>query len=508
VRTESNGQARPKADEDENPSSARFHSFCKQLAEALGVPKEFIQERITQALLHDETQLKELCDHLMAASEHYGQAMSLLKDEPLNRPVTIRIGTTNLINMRVLPAVLESVRQKFRAAYPDVQLRFVQTIMDSDDLLFATQPLVGIDAIVACCLDARAGTLSRAELAASLPLRCCLLRQRDAQSPESGSRSLASWESLRGTEMVALATRRKHFDVPWADVESMMESIEEVPTLLEAHARVAASDAWTMSYRELLDDEDEQTLEAIDLPRDVHRQIPLIVAVLPQTRRSKRSRSTSRADSGLGVEKQMALAMLKECLQTAFEQKKKVKRDAEQLTHLLARFPYSYHISDYAPEGEESRRVWFAGRAAVECTSNGNLTGMFTIGSPVGDSLRVRVFGRPISYQDGGVWHLQWRGEDPREESGTTNMVVTMTDLKESPFLLGSWVGRSSWTGGDIRPSGGPFVLHTRPDLTARELRKLVLSRQDHCVPDLRQLSNDLIPIEAEDPTAPPRKPR
>jgi hypothetical protein len=210
----------------------------------------------------------------------------------------------------------------------------------------------------------------------------------------------------------------------------------------------------------------------------------------------------------LGVEKQMALAMLKECLQTAFEQKKKVKRDAEQLTHLLARFPYSYHISDYAPEGEESRRVWFAGRAAVECTSNGNLTGMFTIGSPVGDSLRVRVFGRPISYQDGGVWHLQWRGEDPREESGTTNMVVTMTDLKESPFLLGSWVGRSSWTGGDIRPSGGPFVLHTRPDLTARELRKLVLSRQDHCVPDLRQLSNDLIPIEAEDPTAPPRKPR
>ena len=43
VRTEANGKVRPKGDEEDNPSSARFHSFCKQLAVALGVSKVLLQ---------------------------------------------------------------------------------------------------------------------------------------------------------------------------------------------------------------------------------------------------------------------------------------------------------------------------------------------------------------------------------------------------------------------------------------------------------------------------------
>lgn len=509
VRTEANGKPRAKGDEDENPSSARFHSFCKQLAEALGVSKEFILERITQGLLQDEVQLKELCDHLTAATEHYDLAMSLIKDEPKNRPVTIRIGTTNLINMRVLPAVLEAVRQKFRTSYPATQIRFVQTILDSDELLFGAQPLVGIDAIVASCLDARVGTIPRSELVASLPLRYCLLRQRDVESHDlTGPQMLSSWEELRGTAMVALGTRRKHFDVPWSDIEAMMESIEEVPTLLEAHARVAASDAWTMSYRELMDDVDERTLEVMDLPRDVHRQTSHIVAVLPQVKR-KRGRAAAKSNDDAGVEKRLALAILKDCLQTAFAQKKQARLEAEELSSWLARFPFSYHVSDYVPsKSSECQRMWFAGRANLECTANGNLTGEFTIGNPKGEPLHVRVFGRPISHHDGSVWHLQWRGVDPREESGTTNMVVTRSDLEDEAYLMGSWVGRSSWTDGAVQPSGGPFILHSRSDLTPRDLRRLVSAHQDACIPDLRRLSSELVPLNPAQVPPPPRKPR
>ena len=499
VRTDANGKSRTKGDEDENPNTARFHSFCTQLARALGVTKEFIVERITQGLLHDESQLRELCDHLTAASEHYKLAMSVIKDEPLNRPVTIRIGTTNLINMRVLPIVLESVRQKFRAAYPDVQLRFVQTIMDSDELL-GTQPPVGVDAIVACCLDTRAGKIPATELAASMPLRCCLLRQRDSESRESsGAICLPNWEALRGTDMVALATRHKHFDIPWSTVEQVVETIEEVPTLLEAHARVAASDAWTLSYRELMDDVDERTLEILDLPVDLERQVPLIVAVLPSLRRRK-SRVAAKATRHTAVEKQTALKILKECLQVTLEQKQKIRREAEQMTHWLTRFPYSYHVSDYSPKrGDKIRRVWFAGRASLECTANGNLSGALTIGNPNGESLYVRVFGRPIGYHEGAIWHLHWRGLDPREVGGTTNVVATTAELKDGEHLVGSWVGRSSWIDGDVRPSGGPFILHTRGDLTPTELRQLVTSHEEKSVPDLRQLSNELVPVTQRD---------
>jgi hypothetical protein len=494
VRTDANGKSRLTGDDDENPSTARFHSFCKQLAEALGLSKDFVQDRITQGLLHDEAQLKELCDHLTAASEHYGLAMSLIKDEPLNRPVTIRIGTTNLINMRVLPLVLEAVRQKFRTQFPDVQLRFVQTIMDSDELLFGNQPLVGVDAVVACCLKGRVGKIPVAELAASMPLRCCLLRSRTDIAAPLAARALNHWDELRGTDMVALASRRKHFDVPWGDVEATIDTMEEVPTLLEAHARVAASDAWTLSYRELMDDVDEQRLEALDLPPDSERQVPLIVAVLPQGKRAS-SRGAEKSD-GIGLEKNAALSMLKECLQLAFQQRLAMQKEAEELTSWLSRFPYSYHVSDYTPQGSSgSERTWIAGRAHLECTSNGNLTGFLGLGIPVADPLQMRVFGKPIRYQDGSVWHLQWRTVDQVAQSGTTNLVVSKAALKEGSVLVGSWMGRSSWLPDEIRPSGGPFVLHTQPDLTARELKRIVESHRDLCIPNLREVATEIVPL-------------
>lgn len=508
VRTDADGATRLKGEDEENPSSARFHSFCKQLAASLGLRKEDVLERLTQSLLHDEAQLKELCDHLLAASEHYDMAMSLLRDEPRNRPVTIRIGTTNLINMRVLPAVLDAVRQRFRAAYPEGQIRFVQTIMDSDELLFGSQPLVGVDAIVACCLDGQAAKIPAAELAASLPLRCCLLRKRDQDAVDTAQRALPSWEPLRGSDMVALATRRKHFDVPWAEIESITDNLDEVPTLLEAHARVATSDAWTLSYRELMDDVDERTLEALDLPVDPSRQSPLIVALLPRARPVRASKSVARTDAEAGAKKLAALGMLKECLQETFTQKRTIQHEAEQLTRWLSRFGYCYHVSDFAQGRDQVRRMWFSGLAQIECTSNGNLSGTLTISNPHGQPIPIRVFGQPLAYEQGTVWHLQWRSINPHDESGTTNLVVSTQDLMEGDCLIGNWVGRSCWTADRVRPTGGPFLLHTRGDLTAGSLRLLVDQQSEHPVPDLRSLATEMIPMTPGEPDARPSKPR
>lgn len=496
----------------------RLHAFCRQLSEALGLNRDFVQERIIHDFLNDESQLKELCDQLAVVREHYEMALSLLKDEPSHRPVTIRIGTTNLINMRVLPAVLDAARHKFQAEFPDVQLRFVQTIMDSEDLLFGSQTSAGLDAIVACCLDGRVGKIAQEELVASLPLRCCLLRQRGVTANgASVNLSLPDWDAIRDSPMVALASRRKHFDVPWSQIERLVESYDEVPTLLEAHARVAASDGWTLSYRELLDDADERNLEALDLPADPSRDATLIVAVMPHTSKRKRTSAAATkneaasvalpviAVSGDSKEKQAALAILKTCLREAFEEREALRLEAVELTRCLSRFTHTYHVSEFAATKDSPlERLWFSGRLQLECTANGNLSGSVTIGNPAGEPMRIRVFGRPLKFHDGKVWNLNWRSSDPREESGTTNLFVSKADLESGVALVGHWVGRSSWTDGDVRPTGGPVILHSRPGLTARELRALVTKHKDAAIPNLQLVADRVIPYSNEKTAALP----
>ncbi len=498
-----------KAKPDSYTAGTRLPAFIKQLSNGLGLDKAFVKQWIVNAFLNDQSKLKELCNQLAAMRDDYDVALSLLKDEPLVRPVTITIGTTNLINMRVLPSVLDATRHKFQGQFPNVRLQFVQTIMDSEELLSTMQPPVGLDAIVACCLDGHANKIAVEELVARLPLQCCLLRQRVlSKSASSINPSLSHWDEIRDTPMVALSSRRKHFDVDWKQIEGLFESYDEVPTLLEAHARVAASDSWTLSYRELLDDADERNLEALDLPADPTRHATLIVAVMPRGSKRRRTRAVSNgvetalatkpliADTGASKEKLAALAMLKTCLYEEFEKRNAEKQEAAELTRWLARFTHTYHVSEFAPSnGDAPERLWFCGRLQLECTVNGNLRGSLTIGSPVGEPMRIRVFGRPLKLHDGKVWNLNWRSSDLREESGTTNLFVTTADLESGEALVGHWVGRSSWTDGEVRPTGGPVILHSRPRLTARELRALVTKHKDAAIPNLQLVGERVVPF-------------
>ena len=505
----------------------RFPAFCKQLSEALGLNRDFVQQRILYLFVHDVAQLKELCDQLAVVREHYDAAVSLLKDESLQRPVTIRIGTTNLINMRVLPSVLDEVRHQFQAQFPEIQLKFVQTIQDSDELLFGSQSHASLDVIVACCLEGSVSKLVPEELVAQLPLQCCLLRQRplagNHPSRESSLRpSLSAWEAIRDTPMVALTSRLKHFAVPWSQIEGLVESFDEVPTLLEAHARVAASDSWTLSYRELLDDADERNLEALDLPADLSRDTTLIVAVTPRTKKRRRSSSvTKQIETASDVkpvitlsadskEKQAALALLKTCLRKAFEERATRRREAVELTRCLARFTHTYHVSELVAPTTNNlpERHWFCGRLQLECTANGNLSGSVTVGTPTGELMRMRVFGRPLKLHDGKVWNLNWRSTDPQAESGTTNLFVTKSDLEKGEALVGHWVGRSSWSARDVRPTGGPVILHSRSDLTARELRALVTKHKDAAIPNLQLVANHIVPYPRDNTAALPAPPR
>jgi hypothetical protein len=274
---------------------------------------------------------------------------------------------------------------------------------------------------------------------------------------------------------------------------------------------VAASDDWTLSYRELMDEGDEQRLEILELPPDPQRQSPMLVADFPK---SKATPNGEAGSDGTGSEKRSALSLLKECLEEEFLQRQAIQRESEELTAWLSRFAYSYHVSDYAVDkATGSQRMWISGRAHLECTSNGNLTGSLCLGIPVDDPLQMRVFGRPLRYQDGNVWHLQWRTVDQVAQSGTTNLVVYRAALKDGDVLVGSWVGRSSWLPDEIRPSGGPFVLHTQPNLSARRLRQIVEEHQELCIPNIREVAGDVVPLiapsqQADSALPSPSKPR
>lgn len=167
-----------------------------------------------------------------------------------------------------------------------------------------------------------------------------------------------------------------------------------------------------------------------------------------------------------------------------------------ELTRWLSRFDHSDHVSVYGPPQNGPReRLWFWGRIHLECTVNGNWSGSLAVGNPGGEPMHIRVFGRPLKYHDGRVWQLNWRSSDPREESGTTNLFVSKADLESGEALVGHWVGRSSWTEDDVRATGGPVILHSRPDLTARELRSLVMKHKDITIPDLRLLADRVVPF-------------
>ena len=191
-----------------------------------------------------------------------------------------------------------------------------------------------------------------------------------------------------------------------------------------------------------------------------------------------------------------ALGILKTSLRAAFQQKTALQREAVELTRWLSRFQHSDHVSVYGPTKDGPReRLWFGGHIHLECTVNGNLSGSLAVGNPGGEPMHIRVFGRPLKYHDGKVWQLNWRSSDLREEIGTTNLFVSKADLESGEALVGQWVGRSSWTDDDVRATGGPVILHSRPDLTARELRSLVMKHKDAAIPDLRLLADRVVPF-------------
>jgi hypothetical protein len=247
-------------------------------------------------------------------------------------------------------------------------------------------------------------------------------------------------------------------------------------------------------------------LEALDLPVEANREATHIVALMPREAKRRRGRvaaKSAESSSGSGAnlvdesvkEKQAALVLLKKCLTQAFSDRVAMQHEAAKLTRYLARFRHTYHVSEFASKEAPLERLWFSGRLQLECTANFHLSGTVMVGHPVGEPIQIRVFGRPVKLNKGKVWNLNWRSTDLHEESGTMNLFVSESDLERGEALVGHWVGRSSWTEGDVRPTGGPYILHTRSGLSPRELGRLVKQHQDANLPNLKLAAQRLVPL-------------
>ena len=54
------------------------------------------------------------------------------------------------------------------------------------------------------------------------------------------------------------------------------------------------------------------------------------------------------------------------------------------------------------------------------------------------------------------------------------SLFFTEKELEWSPYLVGTWIGRSSWApGGAFRPTAGAYILHTEslPEEQAQRIR-------------------------------------
>ena len=140
------------------------------------------------------------------------------------------------------------------------------------------------------------------------------------------------------------------------------------------------------------------------------------------------------------------------------------------LTGKLKRFGFAYHTSAHtngaeAAEAEAEARVkWFRSRLNLEAAvpyppSTDNQTwlieGIDQIRRSDDTYFDFDVSGQIIRPAGSDEYHLLWRESDRRDEQAAMSLFFTEKELEWSPYLVGTWIGRSSWARRCVPADGG-----------------------------------------------------
>jgi hypothetical protein len=264
---------------------------------------------------------------------------------------------------------------------------------------------------------------------------------------------------------------------PWDRVLPHAAVVETLRTTLDTHAFVINRCGLTISHLEMRDELEQKGTDAIELPQD-YGEAFLILAQPRELTGDDRQKNA--------IKKLVAL------VQDRFSRMETNYKRSRTLTQQLARLPYSYHTRLY--DAGSHTYDWWRGQVSIQVTT----PGLFVRGDlsirpdkdmPERKAPRslYRLFGRIVPFSGSeGTSVMTLRAMEEVTSSPEVSMasflftevpgadpVLRCPAFAEVPCIIGHWIG---WSENEGRPgtNGGTWIWHERPDLTPKELQKLL----------------------------------
>lgn len=172
---------------------------------------------------------------------------------------------------------------------------------------------------------------------------------------------------------------------------------------------------------------------------------------------------------------------------------------ARELTAKLSRLEYVYHTSLIEDQKRQFDRKWLRGKIKLEVTPSMFVRGVHTITPMVDHSsvTRIQVIGRlQVSSPSSSRYHIFYRATDQGtaqsevgefdienstrrsrsvRELAAMSVFCSNEELTHADGVVGVWVGATRWSRTRPMPAaGGLIVFHSRPNLTCDDLNGLI----------------------------------
>lgn len=385
----------------------------------------------------------------------------------------IRLGSTHLLSVRLIPSLLKSYTQSMstseNAIIPKVELVYDMHYRKADERTFYTAPDLS--------LTYRSIEFAQSdgiELVKETWNHRCVITKNDnplAALKEPIERGEFRWEYLRDKQVAILPENAALPNFPYKSIANVAQLVI-VRAVVEAHEYVRAGNAdLAFTHVDFLSTNELRDFTVIRLSH---------VPVFGKTRLC-----LLRNIAPLPEEKIVAVNMLTNTMVNYLEHVEVRHAESSRLTDAFNRYENAYFTScvRVGSKGAVERR-WFRGRLHFEVfvshvTSAEQpiwfVKAIHTVDGPGGIRQRLFMFGRVHSRTDGGL--MSWFGTYAGKDQGSLRLTFSRDELEadEHAFIGGILTGRPNWLPQDDQLYvTGACILHKFPDLSDEDLNELL----------------------------------
>lgn len=390
-------------------------------------------------------------------------------------PFRVRMDSLHLLNTRLVPELLEAVRQDLKKVgeleIERSQLQLGQELVEFDigyangeELLQRIHRGTDHDIVLTFCA-ADFWFPDKVRVKSSPPLRRGVLLPNNHQLTE-GLRKSFSWEKLSHQRVIRVSDPLTMPDFPVSEFNATaFASVVDVATHPHAHAMVASGSGIAFTYPDLLREHEEQYCDAVVVPKALGEGS--LYAVLSEQSLEQRTAAQRRV-------LERVFASIANQLDSVSQGPEKAK----QILSFLDVFRHVRHTTLY----RDFKWYWSGpGAIALRSTPSGFIKGQHRPGAPYEND--YDIFGRVVEEKAdrGREYHLLWRECHAQDEHYAASFVFDQSQLRPPPFLIGIWAGRFTLLADDKPrcPGTGVMVL-SQERIGAKKLTDLVRAEAPH----------------------------